>query len=192
MWDVSQIDHAIRTELALDKLNMDSLQAIDTLVEMQNVLQRQVLQVFRDEHERELLVNMLRVNQGALQAIQNLLLGVQSLSADLPQLSQALSERRFHTVFATHGQQIADVERAMREESLSVEPMVTPSRLPLIGSLITRVKRAYHALVLFYLRQFASKQAQVNRVYGGCLLSLLRDMAENEEKVRSLEQNQCR
>ena len=52
--------------------------------------------------------------------------------------------------------------------ALEIKPQVQPSRIPIIGGLITRIKQALHQLVLFYVRDLAAQQnafnAQVIRV----------------------------
>lgn len=51
---------------------------------------------------------------------------------------------------------------ALAHSRLEVELLVTPSRAPLIGPLIDRLRRKVHELVVFYINRFAANQARVN------------------------------
>jgi hypothetical protein len=46
---------------------------------------------------------------------------------------------------------------------LPVEAVVEESRVPLVGPLLTRGKRAAHRLVIFYVNQVAERQVAINR-----------------------------
>lgn len=50
----------------------------------------------------------------------------------------------------------------LAQTRLEVDLLVTPSRAPLIGPLIDRLRRKVHELVLFYINRFAANQARVN------------------------------
>ncbi len=51
---------------------------------------------------------------------------------------------------------------ALAHNRLDVEMLVTPSRAPLVGPLIDRLRRKVHELVLFYVNRFAANQGRVN------------------------------
>jgi hypothetical protein len=55
-----------------------------------------------------------------------------------------------------------ELELLTRLSALEVQLQVQPSRLPLIGGLVTRVKQAVHQLVLFYVRDLAAQQNAFN------------------------------
>ncbi len=57
--------------------------------------------------------------------------------------------------------------------SLNQKATVQPSTLPIIGGLITRVKQALHALILFYLNDLAAQQSAFNHQ----LVQTLRELA---------------
>lgn len=181
----SEIQHAIVTEIVLDSLSDgESLQALDTLRAHQRELQKELLRAVKDEPQRELLISLVRTNEEMLNLVQALISGLHTVNNELPNLSLALRERRFQPVLSAHARSLSDIELAMRQESLMVEPIVPPSRIPILGGVLTRIKTAFHRLVLFYIRELARKQSQVNKIYGETLISLLSAHAEQEEKKR--------
>ena len=46
--------------------------------------------------------------------------------------------------------------------ALEITKQVQPSHIPIIGSLVTRLKQAAHQLVLFYVRDLAAQQNAFN------------------------------
>ncbi len=80
-----------------------------------------------------------------------------------------------------------DIESAMQPEALEVQQRQGhPVRLPLAGPVITRVKRALHRLVHFYIRLLSERQAAVNRVFGERILYLVRRGDRQRDQLRSL------
>ncbi|MEM4204580.1 MAG: hypothetical protein QXS54_10975, partial [Candidatus Methanomethylicaceae archaeon] len=189
---MSQLYHSIQTELMLDALNAaNSAQAISELIDEQRKLQSAILQSIGDQHERELLLSLLRVNEGTLIAVQNLLFGLEKINAHLPELTQALRERRQRPMPATYELIAGELERVAREESLQVDVVMTPSRIPVLGGLLTRIKRAFHSLVLFYVQRLAWKQTQINRLQVQAILFLLQTLADQEiQRSKGLQDNQ--
>lgn len=188
---MSHIYHSIQAELMLDALDeAKSAQAIGELIEQHRKLQKEILQRIRDQNEKALLLSFLRLNEGALLAVQNLLLGLNKVNAHLPELAQALRERQQRPMPATYRHIASELERAAREESLQVDLAVLPSRLPLLGGLFTRVKQALHSLSLFYVQKLAWKQAQVNKVHTQAMLFLLQALAEQEAQIKRLQDRQ--
>lgn len=189
---MSQLYHSIQTELMLDALNAaNSAQAISELIDEQRKLQSAILQSIGDQHERGLLLSLLRVNEGTLIAVQNLLFGLEKINAHLPELTQALRERRQRPMPATYELIAGELERVAREESLQVDVVMTPSRIPVLGGLLTRIKRAFHSLVLFYVQRLAWKQTQINRLQVQAILFLLQTLADQEiQRSKGLQDNQ--
>ena len=64
------------------------------------------------------------------------------------------------------------IQVSMRPDSLDQWLDVRPVNIPLIGGLLTRLRRSLHELVLFYVRRLADEQMKVNQVYGNALLTL--------------------
>jgi len=176
----------------LDALNAaNSAQAISELIDEQRKLQSAILQSIGDQHERGLLLSLLRVNEGTLITVQNLLFGLEKINAHLPELTQALRERRQRPMPATYELIAGELERVAREESLQVDVVMTPSRIPVLGGLLTRIKRAFHSLVLFYVQRLAWKQTQINRLQVQAILFLLQTLAEQEiQRSKGLQDNQ--
>jgi glycogen(starch) synthase len=67
-------------------------------------------------------------------------------------------------------------ERAIRDcmRAGRLDPWIDarPVGVPLIGGLLTRLRRSLHELVVFYVKRLAVEQAAVNQTYGSALLAL--------------------
>lgn len=61
---------------------------------------------------------------------------------------------------------------------LHLQPQVQPSAVPIFGGLITRLKRALHQLILFYLNDLAAQQSAFNHQ----LLNVLQNMTKPLER----------
>jgi len=68
-------------------------------------------------------------------------------------------------------------------DKIGVELTLTESRLPLVGSLVQRLRAALHGLVLFYVNQLAARQIRFNEQTARALTALVQDL---EEEVRHL------
>lgn len=177
------VEQSIAAEIALDSLMEGlSISSLDSLRAHNRRVQREILDTVKDERQRMLLMSLANVNEGMIVAMQRLLAGWQALNERVPELSLALREKRFHAVLSSFPSSMEELDKVMRPEAVSVEPLITPSRLPIFGNLIDRVKSAFHYLVIFYVRQVALKQAEVNRVYGKYMLFLLRRISEQREE----------
>jgi FkbM family methyltransferase len=73
---------------------------------------------------------------------------------------------------------------ALSQGRLDIELDVTPSRTPVVGQLIDRLRAKFHALVVFYVNQFAAKQAEMNNHLLQALSVLGR--SEGDEVARSV------
>ncbi len=67
-----------------------------------------------------------------------------------------------------------DIDQMMHSEVLRQEIEVRSMRLPIIGSMLTRLRTALHSLVLFYANILAERQTKVNQVYGERIIQLSR------------------
>lgn len=81
-----------------------------------------------------------------------------------------------------------DVEEAMREEALDISIDVRPASIPIVGSMVKRVRMALHNLTLFYIGRLAMKQSAINRTYGDWLLHLNEQNLHQQEQIASLTQ----
>ncbi len=80
-----------------------------------------------------------------------------------------------------------EVEKAMRSEAIRVSLATAPSRIPLVGWLITRFKEMFfHVLPLYYVQRFAERQAPINRTYGDWLLYLYQQNQIQREQIQTL------
>jgi len=80
----------------------------------------------------------------------------------------------------------AEIEEVMRPRNLRLEPNVRPSEIPVLGGLLRQLRIALHNLVLFYANQLASKQGEVNRVYGEWFLYLNEQLQFQREQIEFL------
>ena len=102
----------------------------------------------------------------------------------------ALAEGRFTPDRPTRFN--AELYYELRRLSLSGEQIgvglsLTTSRLPLIGSLVQRVRLALHQLVIYYVNMLARQQSRVN-AYDARAWSVL--MADLETKTAEVEASQ--
>ena len=79
-----------------------------------------------------------------------------------------------------------EVEEAMREEALHINMDVRAARIPIVGSIIKRVRIALHNLTLFYIRKLGMKQSAINRTYGDWLLHLNEQNQHQQEQIANL------
>jgi len=68
-------------------------------------------------------------------------------------------------------------------DKIPVEMALIETRLPLVGSLIQRLRSALHELVLFYVNRMAARQVRFNEQTARALALLVRDL---EGQVRDL------
>ena len=82
-----------------------------------------------------------------------------------PEAVSALDEleQRLQTTPLSSQPALADEVAALQHLSgLKAALRVTPSTLPIIGGLVTRLKQALHQLVLFYIQDLAAQQNAFN------------------------------
>jgi hypothetical protein len=64
------------------------------------------------------------------------------------------------------------IEDTFKPDALRIKLDIRYSTVPIVRSLIWRVRSAIHNLVLYYVNQLAQRQASINQVYGERLLRL--------------------
>lgn len=69
--------------------------------------------------------------------------------------------------------------------NVSVELLLTETRLPLIKGLVQRVRGALHALVLFYVNRLAARQVRFNEHTTRALVALVRDLESEVTDLRA-------
>jgi len=72
------------------------------------------------------------------------------------------------------------------DKKLHVEANIRPVHLPLIGRLLTRLRVALHTLPVFYVRQLAEQQMEVNQALGESMAQLNRLLAEQQAQIEAL------
>lgn len=83
-----------------------------------------------------------------------------------------------------------DLEQARRElGSLHVGVYLTPTRAPVIGGLLHRVRRAFHQLVVYYVDRLADAQTRINMRLVSTLSGIVAyiDGEDQGEKMRRLD-----
>ena len=83
-----------------------------------------------------------------------------------------------------------DVYYALRRvqmacDKVNVEMMLTETRLPVVGGLVHRIRRALHELVLFYVQRLAARQTSFNQQTAWALTTIVRDMEAQARKNRT-------
>jgi hypothetical protein len=83
---------------------------------------------------------------------------------------------------------IESQERAIREcmRAGRLDPWIDarPVQIPLIGGLLTRLRRSLHELVIFYVKRLAVEQTAINQTYGSALLALEQAVRVQESLLR--------
>lgn len=72
-------------------------------------------------------------------------------------------------------------------EAIGVSLSLVDSRVPLIGRLLTRLRREPHNLVVYYVNMLAGRQAIFNRAVANILSQLVHDLDEPENQTAELE-----
>lgn len=179
----AQVHHAIRAELLIDELGVsESIQLVDSLIAQQRKLQIELLQAVKDAQQRQLLASVLQSNETSLRVLQHVLLGLQSIRGQfsaVKSISQGQPQEPIQQALATYTRLVDELEWAVRTSSLMVEPVLVPSRLPLLGRLVNKLKGAFHNLVVFYVNRLAERQARVNSIYGELVKALVLDLKEH-------------
>lgn len=67
-------------------------------------------------------------------------------------------------------------------DKVNVEMMLTETRVPVVGGLVHRIRRALHELVLFYVQRLAARQTSFNQQTASALATIVRDMEAQARK----------
>jgi len=79
-----------------------------------------------------------------------------------------------------------EIEKAMRPDAIHVEYQARPFRIPLIGTLLNRLRNFYQRPAQFYTQLFSDRQAPVNRVLGDRILYLENIVREQQQQLQAL------
>jgi hypothetical protein len=80
----------------------------------------------------------------------------------------------------------AEITGVLNPEWLLVEPDVRVSQLPIVGPLITQLRRALHSIPLLYVGRLGRKQVEINARYGKWLLHLLQVQQRQHTQLQAL------
>lgn len=79
-------------------------------------------------------------------------------------------------------------------DKINVDMALTETRLPVVGSLVQRLRAALHEVVLFYVNRLAARQIRFNEQAARALTVLVRDLesevADLRERLARLEAEQ--
>jgi hypothetical protein len=188
----------IEFEIAQGTISRQELgQGVRAAKQYQNKLRAETFETGRalaDLHE--LVDRQFQINDIHLTLLQEMAAAIQSLQLDLRRVGRL---RKFTPAMAAQPEaspadlpaasidhseyggleqaewwQTEQIEQAMQSDALPLKPEVRSVRVPIIGSLITRVRSGLHSLVLFYVNLLAQRQTQVNQVYGERIVQLSR------------------
>ncbi len=68
----------------------------------------------------------------------------------------------------------------LMQNQFTIQQNVIPSRLPIIGPLLTMVRKQLHQLTLYYVNQLAQKQATFNTHILGAITALIQELEEDQ------------
>jgi len=199
---VDRLIRDIEFELAQGIVLTDDLgRAIQAVKQYQNEARSELLGAARIDSRdlaarsfqiNDMLITLLEETVGRLQQAQMELRGMRRLGPALPSAvrrNEGVAPARpapGEVVTDLYERPLAEIETAMRTGELQIDLDVRPSKTPLVGALLTRLRSALHSLPLFYVRRLAGKQAPVNHIYGEWLLHLYRLLCQQQDEIGSL------
>jgi hypothetical protein len=80
----------------------------------------------------------------------------------------------------------------LMQDQFSIQQNVIPSRVPLIGPLLTFVRRQLHGLTLYYVNQLAQKQITFNTHVLGVLTTLIQELDATPVSAEPVETAQAK
>jgi len=80
----------------------------------------------------------------------------------------------------------ADVYSAMARSALNVPIHTRPVSIPVIGSLLQKVRSTFHSLVIYYINRLAQRQGDVNQTYGNHILELMQESAHLRREIAAI------
>jgi len=72
-------------------------------------------------------------------------------------------------------------------DTIWVSLSIVERQVPVVGSLLTRLRRELHSLVIYYVNMLAGRQVVFNRSVAGVLPALVDALDESQERVTALE-----
>ena len=78
---------------------------------------------------------------------------------------------------------VSDMLNAVDQVPTALTIDVRSSRLPLIGSILSRIRTALHSVAVFYVNRFALRQADVNAGYRDLLQQLVGIVTTQQEEI---------
>lgn len=104
--------------------------------------------------------------------------------------AQALDYDAFAEGRSPHASTIgldAETQDALRNvtlgyDKIQVELSLTASRVPVVGSLMQRIRHALHSVILYYLNQLAAKQIRFNEAVARSLRGIVRAAAADQKQ----------
>lgn len=201
----------IEFELAQGAISRNELgQAVQTLKRYQNELRSEILHSPQRIEGRQVVSRLFQFNDMMLTLLQETASAIQSVKLDLRRLGRVStnSSARVSTGIpvaesGTGGMDgsiaagaagmgrpdevvIERVRNAMRSEALEVETNVRPTRVPVVGPVIRRLRIGLHNLAVFYVNRFGEKQVVVNQTYGDLILQLTETVEYQKEQIGKL------
>jgi hypothetical protein len=186
----------IEFELAQGAISHDDLgRSIQAIARYQNKMRAELLQdQRRAADERETITRLFQINDMLIAMSQEMAEAIQSLRLDLrkmaqlptppPEESRSTASRLTQKTDAQLDTELrAEIKEALKPDALRVSMDVQPTRIPLLGHILHRLRAGLHSIALFYTNRLAQKQAMVNQTQGQAILHLLEiiERQQNDE-----------
>jgi hypothetical protein len=171
----------------------------------QNTIRRELMAKRRGPSSRELAIQQFQINDMLLTLLQGTAERIRVLQLELDR-AKALLQAQATTEAASTGiapdsspspadgldealysWSPAEITSALSPEGLHIEPDVHVSRLPLVGPLLTQLRRALHNISLLYVGRLGRKQVEINARYGKWLLHLFQVQQRQHAQLKALE-----
>jgi hypothetical protein len=178
-------------------------ESIVAVKKYQNRLRNEVLESSPEIGDREILGRMFQLNDMLITVLQevdselrSLRLGTRRVAKLVRSTSATTGSQDLEAVDSEENEDIPQIddlldgldldfykqtEDVMRATALQAEIDVQPSGVPIIGSIINRLKTALHELVVFYTGRLADRQSEINRASGDLILRLA-ELCESQQR----------
>lgn len=200
----------IEFELAQGAISRNELgQAVQALRRHQNEMRREILESSENLEGREVISRLFQLNDMMLTLLQGTAAAIQSLRLDLRNVARLATRSRTTrgsvssaevvkredldltastaaTTAGLEGTVCEQVRNGMRSEAVEVEMNVRPGRMPIIGSIVKRLRITLHSMALFYVNRFGERQVVVNQSYGDAILRLVDAYEQQQEQINRL------
>jgi hypothetical protein len=193
----------IEFEIAQGAISRNDLgEGVQTVKKHQNQMRSQVFLPARKAWDnRDVASRQFQINDMHLTLMQEMAAAIRALRRDMRQLSQWQAGRRLaptdsdrpnsqeepiEVKDSLYGRSMQDLEDARQPEALKVKLDVRPTRIPVVGAFLHRIRVALHHIAIFYSARLAVKQARINWLYSDWIQHLYWLNRQQQQDVESL------